>query len=93
MPDPFAALGLEPNANTAQVKSAFREMARSLHPDAGGDPAAFASLTDNYRTALQEISERRCLTCHGTGKVQHTAGFTTINMLCPTCGGDGRGAS
>jgi hypothetical protein len=42
--DPFAVLGLAPTASEAQVKAAYRAAARRLHPDAGGDEAAFREL-------------------------------------------------
>ena len=43
-PDPFAVLGLAPTASEAEVKAAYRAAARRLHPDAGGDEAAFREL-------------------------------------------------
>lgn len=42
--DPFAVLGLAPTASEAEVKAAYRAAARRLHPDAGGDGAAFREL-------------------------------------------------
>lgn len=43
-PNPFHVLGLPPDAPVEQVKAAYRRAARELHPDAGGDEAAFRSL-------------------------------------------------
>lgn len=43
--DPFRVLGLPPTASQEQVKAAYRRLARRLHPDAGGDDAAFRALT------------------------------------------------
>lgn len=81
----FAALGLEPTASVEEVKSAWRTIARRLHPDLGGDPAEFAAMSDNYREALHEASTRPCATCHGTGTIPHTTGWTTIQLPCTSC--------
>lgn len=43
--DPFAALGLPPTATAEEIKTAYRAAARRVHPDAGGDEAAFRELT------------------------------------------------
>jgi len=82
----FAALGLEPTATEAEVKAAYRLKARSLHPDAGGDPAEFSDLNHAYTEALLYITNTPCTMCHGTGKVQQTTGWTTISLPCPLCG-------
>lgn len=39
-----AMLGVSPSATTGQVKRAYRRLALELHPDRGGDPAAFQQL-------------------------------------------------
>lgn len=47
-------LGVGPSATAADGDEAFRRLARGAHPDAGGDPAAFARLVaarDRLRTA------------------------------------------
>ncbi len=52
MRDPYEVLGVAKNANEAQVKSAFRKLAKKLHPDANKhDPKAatrFAELNAAY---------------------------------------------
>lgn len=40
------------------VKSRYRELARRLHPDAGGDARAFAELGRQYALALQWAGRR-----------------------------------
>jgi curved DNA-binding protein CbpA len=37
-------LGLPPSADRDTVKRAYRQLVRSHHPDAGGDPATFHDL-------------------------------------------------
>lgn len=51
--DPFAVLGLPPTATPAQVKAAYRAKSRELHPDAGGDEAAFRELVEAAHLAAE----------------------------------------
>ena len=40
-PDHYATLGVPPDATTAQIKKAYRKLARQHHPDTNpGDPSA-----------------------------------------------------
>lgn len=48
----FAMLGLEPPSTPDQIRQAYRQKARSLHPDLGGATEAFIHLQRAYRTAL-----------------------------------------
>ncbi len=49
----FAALGFSQRPETAEeVQKQYRRMAKSMHPDAGGDAAAFEMLTQNYNACL-----------------------------------------
>lgn len=41
MIDPYEILGVAPDADEAAVKAAFRRLAKSAHPDSGGDADAF----------------------------------------------------
>ena len=43
--DPYAALGLRDGATAAQIRKAFRNRARALHPDVSNDPNA----ADHFR--------------------------------------------
>ena len=45
---PFERLGVEPTANKNQIDDAFRERAKRLHPDKGGD-----------KNAMQELNKAR----------------------------------
>ncbi|CAN5820080.1 hypothetical protein BH23ACT8_BH23ACT8_21740 [soil metagenome] len=45
-------LGVPLGADRAAVTRAYRGMARRAHPDAGGDPAAFAALVAARRVLL-----------------------------------------
>ena len=44
--DPYAILGLPPSATSAQVKQAFRRLARQYHPDLNSDPRAAERMKD-----------------------------------------------
>lgn len=46
-------LGVPIDADAAQVRRAYRVWARLAHPDLGGDPAAFANLTQARRVMLR----------------------------------------
>jgi hypothetical protein len=59
MTDPFAVLGLPPDADEQQVRAARRRLAKARHPDAGGDDAGMASLNDAAEQALRSIAEGR----------------------------------
>jgi hypothetical protein len=53
-PDYYALLGVEPDATLAQIKKAYRKLARQHHPDTNpGDPQAaarFRQITEAYDT-------------------------------------------
>jgi hypothetical protein len=56
----YAILGINRNATTAEIKSAYRRLARQYHPDVNKDPSAgtrFAQITDAYHTLID--AERR----------------------------------
>lgn len=55
--DPFATLGLDAAATATDVRSARRELARTLHPDAGGDAAAMQVVNAAAAEALRRIAQ------------------------------------
>ncbi len=42
--DPYAVLGVRPDASTAEIKAAYRALVKRHHPDAGGDAARIIAL-------------------------------------------------
>lgn len=48
----LALLGLEPGATPQAIKRAYRRLAKTHHPDLGGDPQAFHRLDAAYRLLL-----------------------------------------
>jgi DnaJ-domain-containing protein 1 len=49
----FALLGIDPPSTPDQIRQAYRQKARSLHPDLGGEMEAFIHLQRAYRMALE----------------------------------------
>lgn len=58
MTDPFAALGLPPDADEQDVRAARRRLAKDRHPDVGGAGADMAALNAATNRALEEIARR-----------------------------------
>lgn len=52
--DPFETLGLPESASEAEVKAAYRDRVKEVHPDHGGDQAAFERVREAYAAARQE---------------------------------------
>lgn len=49
--DHYRRLGVGPDASAAEIRSAYRRLARALHPDHGGGAASeMTSLNDAYAT-------------------------------------------
>lgn len=56
MSEPFSVLGLPSDATADEVRSARRDLARTLHPDAGGDSAAMQQVNAAAAEALRLIA-------------------------------------
>jgi DnaJ domain len=52
-----ATLGVRFPCSADSIKAAYRRLARTLHPDAGGDPAEFRRVEQAYREALDYFSQ------------------------------------
>ena len=73
MRDPYEVLGVDRKASEADIKSAFRRMAKKLHPDANKtDPKAasrFAELNAAYEILGEEESAKPSTGARSTPKV------------------------
>lgn len=63
MRNPYEILGLHPGAGNAEVKAAYRKLAKQLHPDtlgmAAGQQARFQEVTAAYNQLKDDASRRR----------------------------------
>jgi curved DNA-binding protein CbpA len=48
--DPYAVLGVAPDADGPAIHAAYRRAVRRTHPDAGGSAAEFEAVQDAYET-------------------------------------------
>ena len=55
MDDPFAVLGLPPTATLDDVRAARRRLAKSVHPDHGGDEAHMQEINRAFDLAVKAI--------------------------------------
>src|SRR2546426_10955096 len=61
LPDLYGVLGVARDAPDEEIKRAYRQLARELHPDVNGDPEAehrFKEITAAYQT-LSDPARRR----------------------------------
>jgi molecular chaperone DnaJ len=64
--DYYAALGVAKDATAAEIKKAYRKLARDLHPDKGGDEQRFKEVSEAYAVLSDpqkraEYDEQRAL--------------------------------
>ena len=53
-PDYYKTLGVSKNATADEIKKAFRKLARTNHPDAGGDEEKFKEINEAYEVLSDE---------------------------------------
>ncbi len=81
----YAALGVDPSADQAQIKAAFREQAKRVHPDHNANPAAeeaFQRINEAYRV-LRDPLRRLSYTSFGDSGLPADSARP---MPCSRCG-------
>lgn len=80
-------LGLEADASEADVIARYKEMAKTAHPDMGGDTELFTQLKEAKDKALQEVSFGHSIS---KAKIQLSAlREAARGTECPRCDGTG----
>lgn len=64
-PDYYKTLGVARTASADEIKKAFRKLARTHHPDAGGDEAKFKEINEAYEV-LSDPKKRELYDQYGT---------------------------
>jgi DnaJ-class molecular chaperone len=82
-------LGLPSSASLPEIRRRFQELALAHHPDKGGDAPTFIELTQAYKRACAAWRPPACPACNGTRRVNHSSGFNSIRVMCPSCRGSG----
>lgn len=92
--DDLRVMGLPPDTTLISVralKDVYKQRALETHPDRrGGNDEEFIDVRNAFNRLLERAKKpRRCQNCRGTGKMQITNGFHTLNRRCPHCKGEG----
>lgn len=76
----YKALEISPSADAEAIKSAYRRLAKSQHPDRGGSAAGFQALKEAYEL-LSNPTRRAAYD-------ESRAAWAALEraMLCPACG-------
>lgn len=78
--DPFAVLGLRPDATLDEVRIARRRLAAQFHPDHGGDAARMGEINAAFDAAVGLVGQRPVQPVRRRG-VQYDAPSFTIDVL------------
>lgn len=69
-PDYYKTLGVPRNASSDEIKKAYRKLARTHHPDAGGDESKFKEINEAYEV-LSDEKKRDLYDQYGTANENH----------------------
>ena len=59
MTDPYSILGVDKNADDAEIKAAYRKLAKEHHPDRGGDNELFAKINAAYDSVKDTAARQK----------------------------------
>lgn len=99
----FDLLRVSVSSTEQELQRARMTLAKFLHPDVNGDPAAaglmsevnaaYATLTDKILRVryLATLPQKPCPTCSGSGVLKKQRGFRGVEKtICTDCHGSGR---
>ncbi len=78
--DPFAVLGVSPDATPDEVRSARRRLAAEFHPDHGGDAVRMGEINAAFDVVIAQLADRAVPVPAYRG-VQHDSPSFTIDCL------------
>ena len=87
----YTCLGVEKNAEMKDIKKAFHKLARTHHPDRGGDTEKFQEIQTAYEV-LSDKEKRELYDRHGEDGLKEGGGGGGMDdILSQMFGGGGRG--
>lgn len=99
--NPWHVLGVHRASTAEEVKNAYHGLMRQHHPDAGGDTAKAAEITQCYKALTNPMLLKSyidtltvlgtpCMPCNGRGYSYKQKGLTAkVTTPCGFCGGRG----
>jgi DnaJ-class molecular chaperone len=70
----YDVLGVPRTASTSEIKKAYLKLARTHHPDKGGDPERFKEIVHANEVLTDEVRRRRYDECGATDDTPHPQG-------------------
>lgn len=92
----YEVMGLRPGASPAEIRAAYRELSKLVHPDLGGDDYQFSVLEESYRILIdpearvrhdRELAAKTTAAPGGRGPVVTPAGPAAESAFSAVAGG------